>query len=176
MAVTGATGILGERVVLDMGSPGHEVRQLSHRAPTETVPGVAHYSTDLTTGVGLQRALSGVQVVVDAAHSLASFRRATEVLVGARGVYRQPLRRRVSSIMSCARLWGSRMCRPPLLPGQGRPGADRHRYRDVLQPEGECHRSIARGTAHGAGLTVRCLYLRRPWRAPRSRSRPIDCG
>jgi len=113
VAVTGATGILGERVVLDMGSPGHEVRQLSHRAPTETVPGVAHYSTDLTTGVGLQRALSGVQVVVDAAHSLASFRRATEVLVGARGVYRQPLRRRVSSIMSCARLWGSRMCRPP---------------------------------------------------------------
>lgn len=73
---------MGKRVVLELVDRSHEVRQLSRGAPTEIVPGTAHYSIDLTTGAGLDRALSGVQVVIDAAHSMVSFGRAREVLVG----------------------------------------------------------------------------------------------
>lgn len=82
VAVTGGTGTVGKRVVQELADRGHEVRQLSRRAPAEIMPGAAHYSIDLTTGAGLDRALCGVDVVVDAAQSTGSFRRARDVLVG----------------------------------------------------------------------------------------------
>jgi nucleoside-diphosphate-sugar epimerase len=85
VAVTGGTGTVGKQTVLELAERGHEVCQLSRRAPTEPNAGAAHYSVDLTTGAGLDRALDGIQAVVDAANSMASFRLSREVLVGGSG-------------------------------------------------------------------------------------------
>lgn len=72
---------MGRRAVVELVDRGHEVRQLSRRAPTEMAPRAAHFPIDLRTGAGLDRALSGVQAVVDTAHSMASFRGPRKVLV-----------------------------------------------------------------------------------------------
>ncbi|BCB79130.1 hypothetical protein Pflav_055400 [Phytohabitans flavus] len=61
IAVTGGTGTLGRHVVDELRSRGHEVRVLSRKSPDHPV--------DLTTGEGLEAALTGCAVVVDATNS-----------------------------------------------------------------------------------------------------------
>jgi hypothetical protein len=57
IAIVGGTGALGRHVVSELRARGHEVRALSRNAPG--------YPVDLTTGTGLDEALSGCEVVVD---------------------------------------------------------------------------------------------------------------
>ncbi|MGH9089357.1 MAG: SDR family oxidoreductase [Acidimicrobiales bacterium] len=59
--VTGGTGTLGRRLVMRLRGEGHEVRVLSRRASQGA------YVGDLTTGVGIDAAASGVDLVVHAA-------------------------------------------------------------------------------------------------------------
>jgi uncharacterized protein YbjT (DUF2867 family) len=73
IAVTGGTGTLGREVVRELTARGHEVRVLTRHAPGHPV--------DLTTGAGLEAALDGVEVVVDAANAGPARRPAAAVLV-----------------------------------------------------------------------------------------------
>jgi uncharacterized protein YbjT (DUF2867 family) len=77
IAVTGGTGTLGGLVVAELARRGHAVRVLS-RSPRSGVGG-EHHAIDLRTGAGLEEALAGVEVVVDAAN--AQGRAMREVLV-----------------------------------------------------------------------------------------------
>ncbi len=70
-AVVGATGTLGTLVTTELAQRGHEVRALSRKSP--------EYPVDLTTGDGLEQALSGCDVVVDASNQASGDAR--EVLV-----------------------------------------------------------------------------------------------
>jgi uncharacterized protein YbjT (DUF2867 family) len=81
VAVSGATGTVGRRVVAELVARGHEVRQLSRRPPDRAMPGTSHRSIDLATGAGLTDALAGADAVVDAANTVPSSRQATAVLV-----------------------------------------------------------------------------------------------
>jgi uncharacterized protein YbjT (DUF2867 family) len=72
IAVTGGTGTIGRRVGAVLARDGHEVRALSRRA--------AEYPVDLTTGAGLEAALEGCDVVVDASNGPPS-RKARAVLI-----------------------------------------------------------------------------------------------
>jgi uncharacterized protein YbjT (DUF2867 family) len=71
IAIIGGTGTLGRHVVSELRARGHEVRALSRNAPD--------YPVDLTTGTGLDEALSGCEVVVDASNN--SSKTAAETLV-----------------------------------------------------------------------------------------------
>jgi uncharacterized protein YbjT (DUF2867 family) len=71
IAIVGGTGLLGSPVTAAIRERGHEVRVLSRNAP--------EYRVDLTTGAGLDAALEGCQVVVDASNN--SSRRAAATLV-----------------------------------------------------------------------------------------------
>jgi uncharacterized protein YbjT (DUF2867 family) len=73
IAVTGGTGTLGREVVRELSERGHDVRALSRRSPEHPV--------DLTTGEGLDAALAGVEVVVDAANAGPRRKAAEAVLV-----------------------------------------------------------------------------------------------
>jgi uncharacterized protein YbjT (DUF2867 family) len=66
VAVPGGTGRLGRRVVEELIARGHDVRVISRRAPQPALAGSTHHPVDLVTGVGLDDALSGVDVVIDA--------------------------------------------------------------------------------------------------------------
>jgi uncharacterized protein YbjT (DUF2867 family) len=61
IAVAGGTGTLGAPLVAELRRRGHEVRALSRRS--------AEFPVDLTTGAGLQTALAGCLVVVDASNN-----------------------------------------------------------------------------------------------------------
>ncbi|MFE9566978.1 SDR family oxidoreductase [Streptomyces sp. NPDC006692] len=61
IAVAGGTGTLGRHVVAQLRERGHKVRVLSRSS--------AEYRVDLRTGAGLEEALAGCDVVVDAANS-----------------------------------------------------------------------------------------------------------
>jgi uncharacterized protein YbjT (DUF2867 family) len=74
IAIIGGTGTLGRHTTQELRSRGHEVLVLSRRAPQP------QHRIDLTTGVGLESALKGCQVVVDASND--SSKRAAETLVG----------------------------------------------------------------------------------------------
>jgi uncharacterized protein YbjT (DUF2867 family) len=74
VAVTGGTGTLGQEVVRELEARGHDVRVLSR--------GSAEHPVDLTTGAGLDAALAGVEVVVDAANAGPARKAAEAVLVG----------------------------------------------------------------------------------------------
>jgi uncharacterized protein YbjT (DUF2867 family) len=75
IAIAGGTGTLGSHVAAQLHSRGHEVRVLSRSAP--------EYRVDLVTGAGLEPALRGCDVVVDASNNAG--RKAAAVLVeGAR--------------------------------------------------------------------------------------------
>jgi uncharacterized protein YbjT (DUF2867 family) len=68
--VTGGTGTLGRLVVAKLRNAGHDVRVLSRaRRRADVGPGIAHVAADLTTGAGLDAALSGIEVVVHLAGS-----------------------------------------------------------------------------------------------------------
>lgn len=71
IAIVGGTGTLGRHVASELRARGHEVRALSRNAPD--------YPVDLTTGTGLDEALSGCEVVVDASNN--SAKTAAETLV-----------------------------------------------------------------------------------------------
>jgi uncharacterized protein YbjT (DUF2867 family) len=61
VAIIGGTGTLGRHVVEQARARGHEARSLSRSSPD--------YPVDLTTGAGLEAALSGVDVVIDASNA-----------------------------------------------------------------------------------------------------------
>ncbi|RHA40994.1 SDR family oxidoreductase [Cellulomonas rhizosphaerae] len=61
IAVVGGTGLLGSLVVRELESRGHDVRVLGRH--------VREFPVDLTTGSGLDDALVGCEVVVDASNS-----------------------------------------------------------------------------------------------------------
>ena len=79
VAVIGGTGTLGREVAAELVRRGHDVRQLSRRAPERPVTGAGHRSIDVTTGAGLRDALAGAGALVDAASTM-SLRRAHAVL------------------------------------------------------------------------------------------------
>jgi uncharacterized protein YbjT (DUF2867 family) len=60
IAVVGGTGTIGRRVAAALRREDHEVRTPSRRSP--------EYRVDLTTGAGLDAALEGCEVVVDASN------------------------------------------------------------------------------------------------------------
>ncbi|MGH1564198.1 SDR family oxidoreductase [Mumia sp. DW29H23] len=60
VAVTGGTGMIGRAVCTALEARGHEVRVLSRHSVSHPV--------DLTTGEGLEAALDGCEVVVDASN------------------------------------------------------------------------------------------------------------
>lgn len=70
IAIVGGTGMLGSQVEKELHSRGHEVRILSRSSP--------EYRIDLITGEGLNRALQGCDVVIDASNATSN---AEEVLV-----------------------------------------------------------------------------------------------
>jgi uncharacterized protein YbjT (DUF2867 family) len=72
IGVVGGTGTVGRRIAAALARAGHEVRALSRSA--------AQYPVDLTTGAGLEAALSGCAVVIDASNGPPS-RKARGVLV-----------------------------------------------------------------------------------------------
>ncbi len=61
IARVGGTGTLGRQTAEELRARGHEVRVLSRGAP--------EYRVDLTTGAGLEEALDGCEVVVDASNN-----------------------------------------------------------------------------------------------------------
>jgi uncharacterized protein YbjT (DUF2867 family) len=71
IAIVGGTGMVGRPVATELRERGHEVRVLSRSAPD--------YRVDLTTGAGLDAALEGCEVVVDASNN--SSRTAAATLV-----------------------------------------------------------------------------------------------
>ncbi|NUL07136.1 NAD(P)H-binding protein [Streptomyces lunaelactis] len=73
IAIAGGTGTLGRQVADELRSRGHEVRVLSRRSP--------EYRVDLTTGDGLDEALVGCDVVVDASNNQTSTKDAARTLV-----------------------------------------------------------------------------------------------
>lgn len=70
-AIVGGTGTLGQHVAAELRARGHKVRVLSRHAPD--------YRVDLATGDGLDDALAGCDVVVDASNNAS--RHAAGILV-----------------------------------------------------------------------------------------------
>ena len=60
IAIVGGTGLLGRPITEELRSRGHDVRVLSRHAP--------EYRVDLATGAGLDVALVGCDVVIDASN------------------------------------------------------------------------------------------------------------
>ena len=77
--VTGATGGLGRELVPRLVSAGHDVRVLSRQDRPARPDGVEAVRGDVLTGVGLDRAVSGVDTVVHCATSPFRRVRRTEV-------------------------------------------------------------------------------------------------
>lgn len=76
IAVAGGTGTLGRGVTGTLRSRGHRVRVLSRRSQ--------EYRVDLTTGEGLDKALAGCDVVVDASNSTSAKGAARTLVEGSR--------------------------------------------------------------------------------------------
>ncbi len=81
IGVTGGTGTVGRHVVRELAEAGHGVRVLTRRAPSQMLPGVEHHPVDLATGAGLDGALAGTDVVIDAANRAGTGRQAARVIV-----------------------------------------------------------------------------------------------
>lgn len=79
LAVTGGTGTVGRHVVAELVLAGHAVRVLTRRPPADG-PG-EHRAVDLTSGEGLDEALTGVDIVIDAANRAKGGKGAAAVLV-----------------------------------------------------------------------------------------------
>jgi uncharacterized protein YbjT (DUF2867 family) len=78
IAIVGGTGRLGRQLVGVLAARGHEVRALSRSAP--------EWPVDVRTGAGLDAALAGCDVVVDAANGPASAKAADVLVDGTRRV------------------------------------------------------------------------------------------
>jgi uncharacterized protein YbjT (DUF2867 family) len=76
IAVVGGTGTVGRRIADALEVKGHEVRALSRTS--------AHYAVDLRTGEGLQTALEGCHVVVDASNGPPSGKARAVLVEGSR--------------------------------------------------------------------------------------------
>jgi uncharacterized protein YbjT (DUF2867 family) len=76
IAVAGGTGTIGRRIVAALTADGHEVRAFSRHA--------ADYPVDLTRGLGLERALAGCDVVVDASNGPSSGKARAVLVEGSR--------------------------------------------------------------------------------------------
>jgi uncharacterized protein YbjT (DUF2867 family) len=74
IAIVGGAGTLGQHITAELAGRGHEVRVLSRSSPA--------FPVDLSTGAGIEAALAGCSVVVDASNSQ---RRARQVLVEGSG-------------------------------------------------------------------------------------------
>jgi len=68
LLVTGGTGTLGSRVVARLRDAGYPVRVLSRHAPAND-PLVEHVAADLSTGEGVDAAVTGVATIVHCAGS-----------------------------------------------------------------------------------------------------------
>lgn len=66
--MVGGTGVLGKPLVAALAKRGDEALALSRTPPPQLPEGAAHRRVDLTTGEGLEEALAGVEVVVDASN------------------------------------------------------------------------------------------------------------
>jgi uncharacterized protein YbjT (DUF2867 family) len=71
IAIAGGTGTLGRQVAAELTMRGHDIRVLSR--------GAQEYRVDLTTGAGLDDALAGCEVVVDASNNSSKTAAATLV-------------------------------------------------------------------------------------------------
>jgi uncharacterized protein YbjT (DUF2867 family) len=71
VAIVGGTGTLGRQVTEELRARGHEARVISRNAP--------EYRVDLTTGAGLDEAVGGCDVVVDASNNSSKSASATLV-------------------------------------------------------------------------------------------------
>jgi uncharacterized protein YbjT (DUF2867 family) len=71
VAIVGGTGTLGRQVTEELRARGHEARVISRNAP--------EYRADLTTGAGLDEAVGGCDVVVDASNNSSKSASATLV-------------------------------------------------------------------------------------------------
>jgi uncharacterized protein YbjT (DUF2867 family) len=69
VAVVGGTGQLGNPLVAELASRSDEVRVLSRGTPRKLPDGASHRRVDLTSGEGLDEALTDVEVVIDASNS-----------------------------------------------------------------------------------------------------------
>lgn len=76
VAVAGGTGLVGRHVVEALGGAGHDPVVLARSC-----------GVDLTTGAGLDRALTGVDVVVDASNVITTSRRASMAFFSASTVH-----------------------------------------------------------------------------------------
>ncbi len=74
IAVAGGTGTVGALLVRELRERGHEVRALSRRSNA--------YPVDLRTGDGLDRALDGCEVVIDAVNNASPFGAAETLVAG----------------------------------------------------------------------------------------------
>lgn len=84
IAVTGGTGTVGAPTVAELARRGHAVRALSRTAPAALPAGVTHHAIDLETGAGLEHALAGVEVVVDASNGMPNDNAEAVLVDGAR--------------------------------------------------------------------------------------------
>jgi uncharacterized protein YbjT (DUF2867 family) len=73
IAIAGGTGTLGRPVAQELRARGHEVRVLSRHSE--------EYRVDLTTGEGLEAAVRGCEVVIDASNNASSAKKAARTLV-----------------------------------------------------------------------------------------------
>jgi uncharacterized protein YbjT (DUF2867 family) len=67
--VTGGTGTLGRALVPQLLTGGHEVRVLSRRASPRLPADATAFQGDVRTGIGIERATRGADVVIHAASS-----------------------------------------------------------------------------------------------------------
>lgn len=74
IAVAGGTGTVGALLARELGERGHDVRVLSRKSNA--------YPVDLRTGDGLDRALEGCEVVVDAVNNSSPFGAAETLVAG----------------------------------------------------------------------------------------------
>lgn len=73
IAVAGATGSIGRPVAEELARRGHSVRRLSRHS--------SEFPIDLTTGAGLEQALEGCSVLVDASNAGPNEKQARAVLI-----------------------------------------------------------------------------------------------
>lgn len=70
--VAGGTGSLGGEACRQLAAAGFETVSLSRHPPRTPLPGIEHRTGDLRTGAGLDQALVGAHVVIDAANAVKS--------------------------------------------------------------------------------------------------------
>lgn len=72
--VVGGTGLAGRAVTAEAIERGHDVVVAARRVPDDDadpyVPGASYVTADLVTGVGLEEAVDGVDVVIDTSNAL----------------------------------------------------------------------------------------------------------